>query len=1215
MAGGLGLALVLSTLPLSGTARAADTKKKDVKGTATPLGKKQQSQSGPDSSLAGDVRRKKVKEEYGPQVEYDAFRFQIELQVADKRRAQMETLEKIIALGASEREMPDLIFRDAELCWEESRYFFFEANRRDDTWMAAKQKGDAAGMQQALAEKEDLLKKSASFQAEAILRYRQIVKKYPAYPRMDEVLYFLGHNLWDDNKEKDALGIYKLLVQRYPQSKYVADAYLAFGEYYFNNSKGQRPELLKALSAYKKSASFPENKVYLYALYKEGWCYYNLADFPQALEMFKSVILYADIASSTSSGNKLRLARDARRDYVLAYSRYGNPLAAKDDFQKVGGVDNWWAMLKGLAGLYYDDGNDKASVLVYRQLIRERPLSPEAPFFQGRIVDAAMRVGIKKITAAQARLLVQILQDVEKSGVAKSDADKKMLLDARDLAERTLSNLAVSWHNEGKKTRDDETFAMANEAYVDYLTIFPAGHKSYDLHFYHGELLFDNLQRYREAADEYTWVVDADIARLKQGQKPGRWFAKALEDAVYAWEEVVKAAEAAEPKTAVAKSGQPLTVPPEQQGLLTACENYVQYLPKGDKEVEANYKAAEIYYKYNHFPEAVKLFAALVAGHPESSLAVPSANLILDSYNLTGDYQAVHDWAKRFLASPKLARGKTKEEVEFRDNLPRILEESAFKLVEQLERKGEYELAAARFVSFVTEFPKNTHADQALWNASIDYYKAGAYASAIETRKRLIAEYPQSKFTPKALLANAEAYEGHAEFGAAAQSYERYAEGYERQIGIVAKPTRSKRGAAGKTPKKLEPPPEVPAEDRYESGQTQTALINAAVYRVGLREYAEALKDRETYLRLWPVSKTHNQGDSQSEKVFASIADVYEAMGKTQLAIAQLEEHQLHVEHDLSAVIAIQYRLAKLYAQAHNQKMARRLYDEIWKEGSRVSRKRLSPEALEGLAQASYVMNEDIFDQFENLKLHLPEAQLVKDVKAKGQMLLRVQKAYTETVQLQSAEPGICALWRIGLAYQLFAQSLNDAPVPANMRQNEQLVQAYKEALAQQAMPVEQKAKEAYQSALAKAHELGVYNECSAKALEGLRRYDPVSYGEVAEILAPSPTGGFWHPEPVGLITAVPATKSPPVHQPVTVPSAPTEEKAETPAPPPAAKAPIAASAETSAAAPEPKAVAPVDLGPATARDFPTEADRPKPPAPKPPPPAAPTTDPAEPKE
>ncbi len=1199
----LRLGVLLAAGVIAGNAHAATTTttKKDTKAT-----KKQASQTGPDSSLAGDVRRKKVKEEYAPEVTYDAFRFQIELQVAGKRRAQMETLEKIIALGASEHEMPDLIFRDAELCWEESRYFFFEANRQDDTWAAAKQKGDAAGMQQALADKDELLKKSATFQADAIARYRQIVKKYPTYPRMDEVLYFLGHNLWDDNKEKDALGIYKLLVQRYPQSKYVPDAYLAFGEYYFNNSKGQRPELMKALAAYKKAASFPENKVYLYSLYKEGWCYYNLADFPQALDMFKSVILYADLASSVSSGNKLRLAKDARRDYVLAYSRYGNPLAAKEDFEKVGGPDNWWAMLKGLAGLYYDDGNDKASVLVYRQLIRERPLSPEAPFFQGRIVDAAMRVGIKKITAQQARLLVQILQDVEKSGVAKTDADKKMLLDARDLAERTLSNLAVTWHNEGKKTRDDETFAMANEAYVDYLTIFPAGHKSYDLHFYHGELLFDNLQRYREAADEYTIVVDSDIARIRHNQKPGRWFGRALENAIYAWEEVVKASEAGEAKTVVAKSSQPMTIPPEQQGLLTACENYVEYLPKGEKEIEANYKAAEIYYKYNHFPEAVKLFAALVIGHPESSLAVPSANLILDSYNLTGDYQAVHDWAKRFLSSPKLARGKTKEEVEFRDNLPRILEESAFKLVEQLEKREAFDLAAARFVGFVNEFPKNAHADQALWNASIDYYKAGAYQQAIDTRKRLIAEYPHSKFTPEALIANAQAYEAIAEYAAAAQAYERYTEGFERQEGIVVKaPRPAKRGSKSKAAKPEATPPPA-GEDHYELAQAQTALINAAVYRVGLRQYADALKDRETYLRLWPVAKGHNQGDSQSEKVFASIADVYEAMGKPQLAIKQLEDDLPHVEHDASAVLVLQYRLAKLYAQVHNQKMARRYYEEVWKLGSHVSHKRLTPEALDAVAQASYVLNQDTFDQFEAIKLHLPEGQLIKDVKAKGAALLRVEKAYTETLQLRSAEPGICALWRVGLAYQRFAQSLYDAPVPPQLRQNDQLLSAYKDALAQQAMPVEQKSKEAYQSALAKSRELGVYNECSAKALEAMRRYDPVNYGEFAELLAP-PSASAWKPQPVGLLTTVQAPVTPKVAGAEPTPS------------PPTASPPIAKTAEPMPAAAQAKASPPLDLGPATARDFPTAEDRPKPDpkatpaatAPPPPPPA----DSAEPKE
>ena len=251
--------------------------------------------------------------------------------------------------------------------------------------MAAKQKGDAAGMQQALAEKEELLKKSASVtrprRSSATGRSSRSTPPIRAWTRCSTSS---ATTCGTTTRRRTPSAIYKLLVQRYPQSKYVADAYLAFGEYYFNNSKGQRPELMKALAAYKKSASFPENKVYLYALYKEGWCYYNLADFPQALEMFKSVILYADIASSVSSGQQAPARQGcARATTCSPTAATATPSPPKDDFQKVGGADNWWAMLKGLAGLYYDDGNDKASVLVYRQLIRERPLSPEAPFFQG----------------------------------------------------------------------------------------------------------------------------------------------------------------------------------------------------------------------------------------------------------------------------------------------------------------------------------------------------------------------------------------------------------------------------------------------------------------------------------------------------------------------------------------------------------------------------------------------------------------------------------------------------------------------------------------------------------------------------------------------------------------------------------------------------------------------------------------------------------------
>ncbi|MHB8419856.1 MAG: tetratricopeptide repeat protein [Myxococcales bacterium] len=1118
-------------------------------GRDVSLGKKETSGSGPDISLAGDVRRKKPKEEEArPALSYDSFRFHLELQVAGQRRAQMDTLKKIIALGSSDKEMPDLIFQYAELSWEESRYLFFEANRRDDDYINAKNRGDQAGMQKATTEKADLLRQSGTWQIEAIARYKDIVRRYPKYQRMDEVLYFLGHNLWDQSQEKEALGVYKLLVVRYPQSKYVADAYLAFGEYYFDNSNGQRPMLIKALAAYKKAASFPENKVYLYALYKQGWCHYNLGDFAHALDMFKTVILYADLASSVTNGSKLKLAKDARKDYVLTYSRDSrlfNPLGAKDNFLKVGGQENYWPMLKGLAGLYFDDGKDKEAVLTYRQLIRDRPLSPEAPFFQARIVDATMRVGNKKFTADQAKLLVQILLQVQQGGMAKTEDEKKDLARAEDLAERTLSNLAVTWHNEGKKTRDEETFALDNQIYRNYLTLFPKSPKAYSLHFYHGELLYDQLQDYGGASREYDWVVTQDIQKLQQHQKPGKWFGKAAEDAVYAWEEVARQAGASAPPPV--KSTKELPIPPSQQGLVDACERYVKYFATGPKVVEINYKVARIYYAYNHFAEAVKGFLDIALNHPDAEVAQFSANLVLDSYNLLGDFQKVHDAARKFLSMPKLAKGK------FRDDLTKIIEESGFKLVEAEEKAGHFEDAARKYLGFAADFPKGDRADQALWNASIDFYKAGDFEASIKARRQIISSYPQSQLMPKALFSNAQSYESTADFAQAASAYERYAAAYEKQQDGGAAPKRGR--------KRAEPAAPGP---RFDEGKAQEGLINAAVYRAGMRQYAMAIKDREAYLRLWPVGKRASGSDS-SEQVFASIADVYERQGKTALAIKQLEEHAKHVMRDPDAYLKVQGKLLELYERSHNERLTAKLQKDLFDFYKHSSHRKLSPEALDVVAKASYAMNDGAFAAFEGQKLHLPEGRLIKDVKAKAAALLSVQDQYTKTVKLGSGDPAICSLWRIGLAYQKFAQALYDAPVPPALRKSEQLVETYKDQISQQAMPAENKAKELYASAVQKSRELGIYNDCAAKAFAGLRKYDPASYGEVPEAVVPVPA----HTTPAapdGIAVAIGAPPSPAASG----STAPSPAAVEAPAPPAATAQSAAAPAVEETAQPAP---------------------------------------------
>ena len=127
------------------------------------------------------------------------------------------------------------------------------------------------------------------------------------------MLFFLGTYLMEDSQDRKALVAFKRLVEKHPKSKYIPDAYLAFGEYYFNNSKGKHADLEKALAAYKKAAEFPESQVYAFALYKQGWCHFNLGDYTSAKDKLKAVVLYGELAGAAAVEKDGGQARRAAR--------------------------------------------------------------------------------------------------------------------------------------------------------------------------------------------------------------------------------------------------------------------------------------------------------------------------------------------------------------------------------------------------------------------------------------------------------------------------------------------------------------------------------------------------------------------------------------------------------------------------------------------------------------------------------------------------------------------------------------------------------------------------------------------------------------------------------------------------------------------------------------------------------------------------------------
>jgi len=267
-------------------------------------------------------------------------------------------------------------------------------------------RGDSAAQSRAKAGKAELLTRMKQYGKLALEQYTKIVQEYPDFERSDEVLFFLGTYLMEDGQDRKALVAFKRLVEKHPKSKYIPDAYLAFGEYYFNNSKGKHADLEKALAAYKKAAEFPESQVYAFALYKQGWCHFNLGDYTSAKDKWKAVVLYGELAGAQAvekdgAANKKgsSLVREARTDYVRAYACEGDVTLAREDFSKVAtNPDDRFAMMRTLANMYYGDGKDREAAITYNTLIKEKPLSPEAPGFQGRIVDIVLRMGNKERT-------------------------------------------------------------------------------------------------------------------------------------------------------------------------------------------------------------------------------------------------------------------------------------------------------------------------------------------------------------------------------------------------------------------------------------------------------------------------------------------------------------------------------------------------------------------------------------------------------------------------------------------------------------------------------------------------------------------------------------------------------------------------------------------------------------------------------------------------
>ena len=140
-------------------------------------------------------------------------------------------------------------------------------------------------------------------------------------------------------------------------------------------------------------------------------------------------------------------------------------------------------------------------------------------------------------------------------------------------------------------------------------------------------------------------------------------------------------------------------------------------------------------------------------------------------------------------------------------------------------------------------------------------------------------------------------------------------------------------------------------------------------------------------------------------------------------------------------------------------------------------------------------------------------------LKVKNERLARLLDAYTEVIRCGSAKWSEAALTRLGEAYRNFNKGLLEAPMPRGLDAEQQ--DLYRTTLENQALPLEDKAVDAFEKAIATGSRTGFYSEWTIRAQDSLREYKPDEFGELHQpALLGSEAAGAVRPEGIELHAA-----------------------------------------------------------------------------------------------
>lgn len=874
------------------------------------------------------------------------------------------------------------------------------------------------------------------YNKKAVQLYEWFQRDFPRDSKMSQALFFLGYNYFELGDVNKGAQYYEDLTRRYPSSPFVGESHFALAEFYFENEKWTQ--------AYKEYAYLIKEKnhrLHTFALYKGAWCLFRSGRAQQAMNYLEYIIK----SGKTETGehlagqrtvNRSRLEGEALRDIVVFYAEEGDPAKAASYFKNLVGNDSA-VYLERLAYQYSDRGNKDASRDMFKLLIANNPTAAKNFEFQYQIVQ---NYYYAKNTARFKDELYSWVNDygANSAWYAANKSNNELLENSYKLREATLRNYVLQQHQTAQNSRAPYSQAQAYEAYQLYLKEFGASPVAGDMHFYYGELLYD-MAKFDEASIQYKWVVD--------NAPQSKFFGKSAQNLILAVERSIPSDQ--EMQKRVGTSLEPVPLEPKVDRFIKVGQWYVEKFPGSEKAVEIKFRMGRLYYQSNYFDEATKHFREIVQQYPKTKYAEYSANLLLDIYNLKKDYVGLAKVGTELLAVPSIASSKAGADIRG------VIEKASFKRGQDLEIEKKYAESAQVFDAFAKASPTSALAVTALFNAGVNFERAGMNGSAIGAYQGVLNSKDPSaeKLKPKARRLLAKQYQDAAQFEEAAKLYKQAAQ-------------------------------ESPSDPL-----TPNFIFNAAVLYEALGKSEEAIRSYTDYIK---VNKKH----SDNIEAAYSMAQIHRKAGQFGAAIARYSEY-VESGPDQEKVVESAYWASELYARQRAISKA----DE-WSKKTLAIQKRFAPNKKGvGASYAAKIKLAQAMETFREMKSISFPADPNKQKAAadrKISLLTRLTGELADVIKYDNAEEIVSALSVLGEANQNMAYAILNAPLPPGLNAEEKM--QYKAGVEKFAEPFNTKVRESFKLTVDRGWELQVYNDSFKTAYEYMNKIDPQTYYNGGEL-------------------------------------------------------------------------------------------------------------------